>query len=173
MNLDPSRIREYRDRVYRMLYRVTRGDTQLCEDLTQQTFERLLEELEAGKRPRVSMLSWMMGIAYKLFLRECRRRRRAPVVAIAERSDPDYVAMGTLDASPETHARVAEVEAAINGLPAQQREAFVLTHVYGMTMGEAADALEVAVGTVKSRSHRAHRAIVSLLKPPSSRRAQS
>jgi RNA polymerase sigma-70 factor (ECF subfamily) len=55
------------------------------------------------------------------------------------------------------------VREAIDGLPAEEAEVMRLQHQQGLTHTEIAQHLGVAIGTVKSRSHRAHRRMASLL----------
>jgi RNA polymerase sigma factor (sigma-70 family) len=56
-----------------------------------------------------------------------------------------------------------EVRAALDQLPADEREVVRLAHFEGFTHSEIADKLRVPVGTVKSRSFRAHRKLAGLL----------
>ncbi|HET9547598.1 MAG TPA: sigma-70 family RNA polymerase sigma factor [Desertimonas sp.] len=56
-----------------------------------------------------------------------------------------------------------EVRAALDQLPADEREVVRLAHFGGLTHNEIADELQVPVGTVKSRSFRAHRRLAGLL----------
>ena len=56
-----------------------------------------------------------------------------------------------------------EVRAALDQLPADEREVVRLAHFGGLTHSEIADELQVPVGTVKSRSFRAHRRLAGLL----------
>ena len=56
-----------------------------------------------------------------------------------------------------------EVRAALDQLPGDEREVVRLAHFEGLTHSEIADKLRVPVGTVKSRSFRAHRKLAGLL----------
>ena len=56
-----------------------------------------------------------------------------------------------------------EVRAALDQLPSDEREVVRLAHFEGLTHSEIADRLDVPVGTVKSRSFRAHRRLAGLL----------
>lgn len=56
-----------------------------------------------------------------------------------------------------------EVRAALDQLPSDEREVVRLAHFEGLTHSEIADKLRVPVGTVKSRSFRAHRKLAGLL----------
>ena len=56
-----------------------------------------------------------------------------------------------------------EVRRAIDGLPPDERQVVRLAHLGGMTHSEIAERLGVPIGTVKSRSSRAHRRLVAAL----------
>jgi RNA polymerase sigma-70 factor (ECF subfamily) len=62
----------------------------------------------------------------------------------------------------EPALRVA-LEEAIDALPTDLREPFVLIEVFGLAYGEASAVLGVPTGTLKSRMHRARRALVDAL----------
>ena len=56
-----------------------------------------------------------------------------------------------------------EVRLALDQLPEEERLVIKLTHLEGYTHTQSAEILGVAVGTVKSRSHRAHKRLATLL----------
>jgi len=57
----------------------------------------------------------------------------------------------------------AELDAALRAVADEHREPFLLIEVYGLSYQEAADVLGVRVGTVKSRMHRARKALCRAL----------
>jgi RNA polymerase sigma-70 factor (ECF subfamily) len=63
----------------------------------------------------------------------------------------------------ETAWEVFEVRAALDRLPDAERVVVQLSHLEGLTHVEIADRLGIPVGTVKSRSHRAHQRLATLL----------
>ena len=71
--------------------------------------------------------------------------------------------MVTAAASAEALYETWEVRQAVAELPDDEREVVRLQHFEGMTHAQIADRLDVAVGTVKSRSHRAHRRLAAAL----------
>jgi len=56
-----------------------------------------------------------------------------------------------------------EVRAALDKLPKEERAIIETTHYRQLTMAETAEELGIPVGTVKSRSHRAHRRLAEVL----------
>jgi RNA polymerase sigma-70 factor (ECF subfamily) len=58
---------------------------------------------------------------------------------------------------------VFQVRAAVDILSDDERQVVQMSHFEGLTHSEIADRLDIPVGTVKSRSHRAHRHLVELL----------
>ncbi|MGI9642150.1 MAG: sigma-70 family RNA polymerase sigma factor, partial [Acidimicrobiia bacterium] len=58
---------------------------------------------------------------------------------------------------------IFEVRRAIDDLPPQERTVVRLSHLDGLTHAEIAERLDLAVGTVKSRMHRAHRRLAAAL----------
>ena len=97
------------------------------------------------------------------------RHRRVPARVVARRRArwrpcaADDPALVTAPASAETLYETWEVRQAVAELPDDEREVVRLQHFEGMTHGQIADRLGVAVGTVKSRSFRAHRRLAAAL----------
>jgi RNA polymerase sigma-70 factor, ECF subfamily len=98
-----------------------------------------------------------------VFLDECRRRRRMPVT---ESADDDAFARTTQDAGASAPSAEAEVlrrlpsdavERAFAVLPPDWRLVVLLADVEELSYREIADIMEIPVGTVMSRLHRAHR----------------
>ena len=75
-------------------------------------------------------------------------------------ADPNVI---ELPVGVERSFEAGEVRAAIDALPPDEREVVRLQHLEELTQTEVADRLGVPLGTVKSRSHRAHRRLASLL----------
>jgi RNA polymerase sigma-70 factor (ECF subfamily) len=64
----------------------------------------------------------------------------------------------------ETAWEVFEVRSALDRLPDEERQVVRLSHFDGLTHVEIAAHLDIPVGTVKSRSHRAHQRLVEMLR---------
>lgn len=143
--------REHGRFIFNVAYRLT-GDPHQAEDVVQEVLIRVrrgLETYEPG-----SMEGWLSRIATNVFLDEVRRKRRRPVEPLPD--DPERVVAGAPPADEAlAHAKLPEhVQAALRELPDDYRAAVVLCDVVGFSYEEISDALEVPIGTVRSRIHR-------------------
>jgi RNA polymerase sigma factor (sigma-70 family) len=120
-----------------------------ADDLVQDTLTRALGALHQF-RPGTSMKSWLFTIMRNTFYTRIRiEKREAPGAADCASLRP------ATDATQEWSARGREIAEAIQRLPEQQREVLMLIGVLGVSYEEAAQVCGCAMGTVKSRLHRA------------------
>jgi RNA polymerase sigma factor (sigma-70 family) len=146
--------------VYTVAHHVVR-DPQRAEDVTQHVFLqawRNAEHFEPGR----DFAPWLATIARRAGIDALRREQRRPSGAL-ELADPSDSALVSLPPSAEQVEMVWSVRAAIDSLEADEREIVRLQHLVGHTYAEIAEQLGIAVGTVKSRSHRAHRRLAARL----------
>jgi len=131
---------------------VTDGD-----DLVQDTVERALKNLHQWE-PGTRLDSWMFRIAKNRFLDIRRSQKRSGVVAVEVPEDaPAIVSDGARGA--EAHMMLSGAAQALDGLPPEQREALLLVAVEGLSYRDAADILEIPMGTLTSRIARAREAL--------------
>lgn len=142
------------------LRRFARGLTQHpadADDLCQAAIERALksrDQWQAGTR----LDSWMYRITRNIWIDNRRARTRRGVHA-----DIDD---GVMQIADDSHARMeasmelGDVDKAMARLPEDQREAVMLVLVEGYAYREAADILEVPIGTLTSRLSRGREALV-------------
>ncbi len=142
-------VRQYQGDVWRFAFHFTRDRT-LADDVTQETFLRAFRFLR-GFRGDSRFSSWLFRIARNCAMDQIRARK-----AYAERTSP----IAAVSADPQ--ARV-ELHAALDAVSPEHREPFLLVEVFGLSYQEAADVLGVRVGTIKSRMHRARRAMMDAL----------
>ena len=90
----------------------------------------------------------------------CARRRRSEVFA------PEDAGEHVGDSTHESQVRLLAVQAAVAALPEEQRLAVALVLVEGLSYKEAADVLEVPIGTLTSRLARAREALQASLGDP-------
>lgn len=128
------------------------GNAQDGDDLMQSTVERALsrsDQFEAGTR----IDSWMFRIAQNIRIDAARAaQRRGRQVALDDL--PDRIGEDGRT-TVESRSELAAAQRALQAVPEDQRAAFLLVVVEGMSYREAADTLEVPVGTIMSRIARA------------------
>jgi RNA polymerase sigma-70 factor (ECF subfamily) len=147
-------VAAHRDRAVGMAWRLLGGDGAAAEDVAQEAFARAYRAL-GSFREEAKLSTWF----YRILVNEAQRQRRWRWVrerfggAMPEEAeDPRPAAAG----DPVLRGRVAR---AVASLPRGQREAFVLVHLEGLSLREAAEATGRATGTIKSHLHRALRAL--------------
>ncbi len=161
---DPDAVREiYRSHgrlVYAVAYRVL-GDRGLAEDATQQTFVKAWRAAQSFDERR-ELGPWLAAIARRVAIDVYRREavRSADPLDSVPAGDPALVATPQ---SAEAVYDVWEVREAVAQLPADEQEVVRLQHLDGFTHTQIAERLGVAVGTVKSRSFRAHKRLAAQL----------
>lgn len=140
----------YREPIRRFLARAT-ANAEDVDDLVHSTF------LEAAKSAgrydgRASCRPWLAGIAVQLL----RRRRRSFRTLAAVLSSLRDTRASTLDPRASLEAHV-DVDQALASLSEAKRVALLLVEVEGLSCAEAAEVLEIPVGTVWTRLHAARR----------------
>lgn len=152
--------REYGRLVYAVAHRVL-GRHDLAEEAAQQTFVQAwqaADRLDVDRDPS----SWLATIAKRAAIDIYRREARRPAGALDDVAPDDRTVvslppdLGAIDA-------VWRVRQAIDTLPSDEAVVVRLQHLDGMTQTEISEKLGVALGTVKSRSRRAHRRLATLL----------
>jgi len=135
-------------KVYDYLCWLTRNET-LAADLTQETFLCLWRHppnLEAGG----SLRAWMFKVALNVYRQQARRHAVETVpLSEAEEDVPDPESEPLVVLEREELCRA--VQEAVARLPERYRAVILLHNLQGLTLTEVAQALEIPVGTVKSR----------------------
>ncbi len=137
--------------LYTLAYRLTGNDDD-AQDLVQEVLLRVRRGLESY-RPG-SLEGWLSRITTNTFLDDVRRRGRRPVDYLPDEPDRVLPASDSADVASAAARLPDHVQAAILGLPAEYRAAVVLCDVVGLPYDEISTALDVPVGTVRSRIHR-------------------
>src|SRR2546426_6364672 len=154
--------------VYRFALQMC-GSQAIAEDVTQEVFMVLMSDGHTFDPARGSLNSFLLGVARNHVLRRLKRERF--YVSIAEDSDNDPTAKeryvttdGPLDDLSRTET-VESVRKAVLSLPERYREVVVLCDLQEMNYVEAAEVLGCAIGTVRSRLHRARAMLIEKLHP--------
>ena len=122
------------------------SDGESPQDLVQQTFLELARGLDKGRRPE-SMRGYLFGIARHVSLAAWKRRDRDR--AFSAETEPELVA------DPPADDRIDAARELIAAMPPLQREVLELRFSQDLSYAEIAAALNIPVGTVRSRLHHA------------------
>lgn len=131
-----------------------------ADDLVQLAVERALTRRQQW-RPESSLTNWMLTIVRNAWIDETRSRRRRDAI-IAPSEDAADVAGRGLEADIELWT----IQSALERLPDEQRLAVALVLVEGLSYREAAQMLEVPIGTLTSRLARGRLALQAMLEDP-------
>lgn len=139
-------VRHYQPPVWRMCSRLL-NERESAEDATQETFVRLYRFLPTFQG-RSKFSTWLLSIA-----------RNCAADQLRSRAKQKRISLEVLELPPRTSqcdsSSDLEVREALQALPEELREAVVLIDMLGMRYREAAVILNIPVGTLKSRVHRA------------------
>ena len=134
------------------------GQAADADDLCQAAIERALKSREQWQ-PGTRLDSWMYRIMRNIWIDAMRaERRRGPHDPID--SDTALQIAGDGQRVIEASAELGDVNRALARLPGEQREAIVLVLVEGLAYKEAAEILEVPMGTLTSRLVRGREALL-------------
>ncbi len=146
-------------RLRRFAYALT-GSSDAGDDLVQAACERALRSADQF-RPGTRMDSWMFRIMQNLWLDDRRRRRVRGTSVDPEAVDLSDDGMGVRQLDDQLE--LAQVRAAVDALPDDQRSVLVLVAIEGLNYREAADVLELPMGTVMSRLSRARARLIEIM----------
>jgi RNA polymerase sigma-70 factor (ECF subfamily) len=151
------------------------GSEGIAEDVTQEVFMTLVRDSQVFDPSRGALAAYLYGIARNQVLRRLEKERHfvALVDDTAEDGGAAEYAATTDDPLAELtrHELIESVQQAVLALPAHYREVIVLCELHEMSYAEAAAALGCAVGTVRSRLHRARALLVEKLREVRQREA--
>lgn len=131
-----------------------------ADDLCQAAIERALKS-RAQWQPGTRLDSWMYRIMRNLWIDTARARTRHGETFVAEEAGEGMGDRG--DAAVEAAVELTLVGRAMNALPPEQREAVVLVLVEGFAYKEAAEILDIPIGTLTSRLWRGREALMAQL----------
>jgi len=146
--------RQHGSRIYRFCFRLS-GSVSDAEDLTQEVFLAAFQG-QSRFQGRSSAQTWL----YKIALNCWRQSRRKPQL------DTSILEDDASQAGPELEQAVTEqiaLSCALSALPPDLRETFLLVRAEGLTYREAAQVLDMPLGTVQWRVHEASRRLRVLL----------
>ena len=168
------RVVKYQRRIERLISRMVRDDG-LVEDVAQETFIRAYRALPQF-RGESAFYTWLYRIAVNTAKKLLVERKRDPLISestLVSHDDGDETSRVENELSDgETPEAVlaskeiaATVNAAIDALSEDLRQAIVLREIEGLSYEEIADVMNCPIGTVRSRIFRAREAIANRLRP--------
>jgi RNA polymerase sigma-70 factor (ECF subfamily) len=141
----------------RRFARVITRNVHDADDLVQVAVEKALARA-AQWRPEMRLDSWVFGIMKNAWIDEIRSRRRRDRVHA-----PEEAGLGVGDRSADMRDIALSVQSAMARLPEDQRLAVGLVLVEGLSYKEAAEALDIPIGTLTSRLARGREALQAML----------
>ena len=155
---------ELADQVYRVARRMV-GTREEAEELVQDTYARAFRSWESFT-PGTNLRAWLLRILTNLNIDRGRREQRSPSTQPLE--EGDYFLYNKLEESagrPLEEERVVErlsqddVVGALSAVPHDFRDVLVLVDIGDFSYQDAAQILDIPIGTVMSRLHRARRVL--------------
>jgi len=150
-------VGNYQQRIYATLLGML-GSPQDAEDVTQETFITAFRKLDQFER-RSSFYTWLYRIAFNAAIDLQRRKKRAKNqfvgsnnVDITQAADLHAESAASVVIAKET---VTQVQLALSRLDEERRNIIVLRDLQGVDYAEIASMLDIPIGTVRSRLHRA------------------
>lgn len=150
-------VGNYQQRIYATVFGML-GNRHDAEDVTQETFLTAFRKLDQFER-RSSFYTWLHRIAFNAAIDLQRRKKRttrhvggAEMIDSSESTDQRIESPASIAMAKET---VSQVQMALARLDAERRNIIVLRDLQGIDYAEIASILDIPVGTVRSRLHRA------------------
>jgi len=155
-------VETYQKPVYNLCYRML-GESNAAEDAAQETFLRVYQNIGRYdiKRP---FATWLLSIAAHYCIDRL-RRRRLPTFSMDAETEEGYKIDIPDSSAPNPEAEAAhseqreQVHELVQTLDSTDRAAIVLRYWYDFSEKEIAESLSLTVPAVKSRLHRARRAL--------------
>jgi RNA polymerase sigma-70 factor, ECF subfamily len=146
--------RRYRTPLLAHVLRLTGGDRQQAEDVVQETMLRAWRQADQLDLAAPSLMPWLVTVARRIVIDQGRRRRARPT----ETGDQMLENVPVADTTEDLLRKVVVTEA-MQALSAAHREILNETILRDRSVNQAAEALGIPVGTVKSRVYYALRAL--------------
>ncbi|HZM99061.1 MAG TPA: RNA polymerase sigma factor, partial [Pyrinomonadaceae bacterium] len=144
------------------------GSKTVAEDVTQEVFLFLMRDGHVFDPEKGSVSAFLLGVARNYVLRRLRVEQQ--LTPLGDDFDDDVpVLHASTDICPlEDLTRAETIESvrrAVLSLPSKYREVVVLCELQDISYGETAEILGCAIGTVRSRLHRARALLLAKLRP--------
>jgi RNA polymerase sigma-70 factor, ECF subfamily len=148
--------------VYRFALQMS-GRPELAEDVTQEVFMVLMRGGAGYDEALGTVKAFLLGVARNYVLRRLKQERH--FVSVEEHESISYGEVGGHLATLARNETIESVRRAVLSLPEHYREVIVLCELQEMSYSETAQVLGCAIGTVRSRLHRARAMLLDKLHP--------
>ena len=147
----------YQKKVYNIAFRMT-GNQEDAFDLSQEAFIKAYKSL-SGFKMESKFSTWIYSIISNLCIDFCRKRKRLSEVPLSYGEDNKDAEISDERFLPEKEFERAEmreiIEESLSSLSLEHRQIFTMRDIEGLSYQDISDALDIEVGTVKSRISRA------------------
>jgi len=150
------------DQVFRVARHLA-GSREEAEDLVQETYARAFRSWRSFQ-PGTNLRAWLLRILTNLNIDRGRRKQRAPQTTPLEANDYYlYDKLAEADGAATDEERVVErlsqddIVSALAAVPHDFRDVIVLVDIGDFSYQDAANILDIPIGTVMSRLHRGRR----------------
>jgi RNA polymerase sigma-70 factor (ECF subfamily) len=153
--------RRYQGPVYRFAQQMS-GKAEIAEEVTQDVFMVVMGSATKYDPKRGSVAAYLYGVARNFVLRRLEQER--PYLTALDDPESEYAGVAAEHQNPladlTRNERIESLRRAVLALPPAYREVVVLCDLHELDYADAATALDCAIGTIRSRLHRA-RALLS------------
>ena len=148
--------RRHQGTVYRFALHMS-GQTEIAEEVTQDVFMVVMRSAKQYDAGRASITAYLCGVARNFVLR-CLERER-PYLTVLDDPENEHAEQLSMERNAldelTRHERIESLRKAVLALPPAYREVVVLCDLHELDYADAAGALDCAIGTIRSRLHRA------------------
>lgn len=151
-------VSAYQELAYSVAYRIL-GNSDTAMDATQEAFIRAFQGLSRFRGG--SFKGWILRITTNCSYDQLRYKQRRPSTPIDDLVEDDEHSSILLadEEEPEAYTERQElgmaIQRALGVLPSDQRAVLVMSDIHGLSYNEISEAMQISVGTVKSRLSRA------------------
>ncbi len=160
-------VQNFSRRIFNLAYRFT-SSIEAAEDLTQEVFIRIYRTLDQFDAKQGDLANWLMRLARNLIIDDYRHRQRNPQNSYADDVEDHtfHLRAAGNSAQKELERReiCAQVQEAIDKLPADLRTCVILRDIEEMSYQEIVEVLKIPEGTVKSRINRGRIELAKVLR---------
>jgi RNA polymerase sigma-70 factor (ECF subfamily) len=148
--------RRHQGSVFRFAFQMG-GSAEIAEEVTQDVFMVVIKSAVRYDPSRGSVAAYLYGVARNFVLRRLEEER--PYITTLDDPESEQVGLATSEQDPlgdlTRNERIESLRKAVLALPPAYREVVVLCDLHELDYAEAASALGCAIGTIRSRLHRA------------------